>query len=259
MEWLLPLVSLTAMEIVLGIDNIVFLSILVGSLPPERQQVARYVGLGLALGARMVMLLGIRFIMGLSTVLFRLSSVGFLPDSWLRSHHVDEVNGRDLVLFGGGLFLLAKTVIEIHKKVQGEAEKEEVATSARGASFLGVIIQIIILDLVFSLDSVISAIGMVQELWIMVAAMMIAVAFMAAFAGKVSRFIDRNPTFKMLALSFLILIAVMLVAEGLGTHVSRGYIYVSMVFAVGVELLNMGARRKKKKAESPSTPPPAAA
>jgi len=248
MDWLLPLVTLTAMEIVLGIDNIVFLSILVGSLPEERQKSARFIGLGLALGARMVLLLGIRWVMGLSAALFHLSTFGVLPDSWLRNHHVDAVTGRDLVLFGGGLFLIAKSVLEIHKKVEG-GEHEEVAASARGASFASVLAQIVVLDIIFSLDSVISAIGMVQEIWIMVVAMLIAVGFMAIFAGRVSRFIDRNPTFKMLALSFLVLIGVMLIAEGIGTHISRGYIYVSMVFALVVELLNMGARRKKTRAK----------
>jgi len=248
MDWVLPLVTLTAMEIVLGIDNIVFLSILVGSLPPERQRFARLLGLGLALGARLALLLGIRFVMGLATPIFHLSSfAGFLPDAWLANHHVDAVTGRDLVLFGGGVFLIAKSVLEIHKKVEG-GEHEEVAQSARHASFGGVIAQIILLDLIFSLDSVISAIGMVNELWIMVVAMLVAVTFMALFAGKVAGFIERNPTFKMLALSFLVLIGVMLVAEGIGTHISRGYIYVSMVFALLVEILNMRARRKKKPA-----------
>lgn len=246
MDWLLPLVTLTAMEIVLGIDNIVFLSILVAALPPERQKTARFLGLGLALGARMVLLLGIKWVMGLEAALFHLSSFGVLPDSWLRSHHVDAVTGRDLVLFGGGLFLIAKSVLEIHKKVEG-GEDEEVAEKAKGASFGAVIAQIVLLDLVFSLDSVISAIGMVQEIWVMVVAIVIAVAFMAAFAGRISGFIDRNPTFKMLALSFLVMIGVMLIAEGIGTHIGRGYIYASMVFALIVEVLNMRVRTKKTK------------
>lgn len=256
MDWVLPLLTLTAMEIVLGIDNIVFLSILVNSLPEERRKTARTLGLGLALGARVLLLFGIRLVMGLSTPLFRISSVGFLPMSWFGDQRVDEVTGRDLVLFGGGLFLLAKSVLEIHKKVEGGSE-EEVAASVRGASFASVIVQIIILDLVFSLDSVISAIGMVQEVWIMVVAMLVAVGFMAAFAGPVSSFIDRNPTFKMLALTFLVLIGVMLIAEGMGTHISRGYVYAPMVFSLVVEVLNMGARRKaaKKKAASSGAPP----
>lgn len=245
MDSVLALVTLTAMEIVLGIDNIVFLSILVASLPPERQRTARYLGLGLALVARMGLLLGIKWVMGLDAALFHLSSLGVLPDSWLLNYHVDSVTGRDLVLFGGGLFLIAKSVTEIHKKVEG-GEEEEVAEKAKAASFGGVIAQIVVIDLVFSLDSVISAIGMVKEIWVMVVAILIAVSFMAAFAGRISRFIDANPTFKMLALSFLVMIGVMLIAEGVGTHIGRGYIYAAMVFALFVELLNMRARRKKK-------------
>lgn len=246
MDSVLALVTLTAMEIVLGIDNIVFLSILVASLPPERQKTARYLGLGLALVARMGLLLGIKWVMGLETALFQLSTFGVLPDSWLRNYHVDSVTGRDLVLFGGGLFLIAKSVVEIHKKVEG-GEEEEVAEKAKAASFAGVIAQIVVIDLVFSLDSVISAIGMVQEIWIMVVAIVIAVTFMAAFSGRISRFIDANPTFKILALSFLVMIGVMLIAEGIGTRIGRGYIYAAMVFALLVEILNMRARRGKKK------------
>lgn len=246
MDWVVPLLMLTAMEIVLGIDNIIFLSILVGALPREKQNVARYIGLGLALGARMLLLLGIRHVMGLDSPLFRLSSLGLLPAAWLQDHHVDAVTGRDLVLFGGGLFLIAKSVTEIHKKMSGEEEHEiDKGMTKRVALFPVVIAQILVLDLVFSLDSIISAIGMVTELWIMVVAMSIAVGFMAVFAGKVSRFIDTHPTFKMLALSFLVLIGIVLIAEGLGTHISRGYIYVSMLFALAVELLNMRVRRKR--------------
>jgi predicted tellurium resistance membrane protein TerC len=150
------------------------------------------------------------------------------------------------VLFGGGLFLIAKSVIEIHKKMSGEEEHDvDHGVTKRVALFPVVIAQIVVLDMVFSLDSIISAIGMVKELWIMVVAMSLAVVFMAVFSGKVSRFIDTHPTFKMLALSFLVLIGIVLIAEGLGTHISRGYIYVSMLFALGVELLNMRVRRKR--------------
>jgi predicted tellurium resistance membrane protein TerC len=248
MDWIVPLLALTGMEIVLGIDNIIFLSILVAALPPERQKTGRYIGLGLALGARMGLLLGIRFVMGLEKPLFHLSSMSFIPDAWLKSHHVDAVTGRDLVLIGGGLFLIAKSVLEIHKKMAGE-EEEIPGAKRRATSFIGVIAQIIVLDLVFSLDSIISAIGMVTELWIMVVAMTVAVVFMAVFAGKVSRFIDANPTFKMLALSFLVMIGVVLIAEGIGSHISRGYIYVSMAFALGVELLNMRTRKKRPSVE----------
>jgi predicted tellurium resistance membrane protein TerC len=251
MDWVFPLVTLTLMEIVLGIDNIVFLSILVGALPEEKKKSARVIGLGLALVARVVLLLGIKWVMGLEKALFRWSSIGWVPEGWLENRQIDAVTGKDLVLLGGGLFLIGKSVVEIHKKTMG-GDEDEIADKAKGASFASVIVQIVILDLVFSLDSVISAIGMAKELWVMVVAMLVAVAFMAAFSGSVSRFIDANPTFKMLALSFLVMIGVLLVAEGAGTHINKGYIYASMVFALGVELLNMRARRKKdakKKAE----------
>jgi predicted tellurium resistance membrane protein TerC len=245
MDWILPLLTLTAMEVVLGIDNIIFLSILVAALPPEKQKSGRFIGLSLALGARMALLLGIKWVMGLQAAVFRWSSLGWKPEGWFDSHQVDAVTGRDLVLFFGGLFLMVKAVLEIHKKTMG-GEEEAVAESARDAkSFGAVIAQIIVLDIVFSLDSVISAIGMVQEIWIMVVAMIVAVVFMAVFAGRISSFIERNPTFKMLALSFLVMIGVVLVAEGLGTHIGKGYIYGSMTFALFVELLNMRVRRKK--------------
>jgi predicted tellurium resistance membrane protein TerC len=245
MSWVLPLLTLTLMEVVLGIDNIIFLSILVAAIPKEKQKTARYVGLGLALAARMGLLLGIKWVMGLSTAIFHWSSIGWVPDGWVENHHVDAVTGRDLVLFFGGIFLMVKAILEIHKKMMG-GEEEEVTESARNAKSFGAIIaQIIVLDIVFSLDSVISAVGMVQEIWIMIVAMVVAVGFMAVFAGKISGFIERNPTFKMLALSFLVMIGVVLIAEGLGTHVGKGYIYGSMFFALIVELLNMRARRKK--------------
>lgn len=251
MDWVIPLVTLTLMEVVLGIDNIVFLSILIGALPEEKKKAARIVGLGLALVARIGLLLGIKWVMGLEASLFRWSSIGWLPEGWLDNHQVDSVTGKDLVLLGGGLFLIAKSVVEIHKKTMG-GDEDEMSDKARTASFAGVIAQIIILDLVFSLDSVISAIGMVKQVWVMVVAMLVAVGFMAAFSGKVAAFIDANPTFKMLALSFLVLIGVLLLAEGAGTHIGKGYIYAAMAFALGVELLNMRARKKKdakKKAE----------
>lgn len=244
MEWILPLTTLTLMEVVLGIDNIIFLSILVDALPPEKRRSARLVGLGLALGARLLLLLGIRWVMALETAIFRWSWIGWVPDVWVQNHHVDAVTGRDLVLLLGGFFLIGKSVVEIHKKTMGD-EEGEVKERAQKASFVGIIAQIIALDLIFSLDSVISAIGMVDKVWIMVAAMLIAVAFMAAFAGKVSAFIEKNPTFKMLALSFLVLIGIVLIADGFGTPISKGYVYSAMVFALGVELLNMRVRRKK--------------
>lgn len=260
MDWLVPLVTLTLMEVVLGIDNIVFLSILVGALPEEKKKSARTIGIALALIARLGLLLGIKWVMGLETALFRWSSVGWVPQKWLEDRHVDAVTGKDVVLLVGGLFLIGKSVVEIHKKTMG-GDEDELARKAEAASFSGVIAQIVILDLVFSLDSVISAIGMVRQLWVMVVAMLVAVGFMAAFSGAISRFIDENPTFKMLALSFLVLIGALLLAEGAGTPINKGYIYASMVFALTVELLNMRARKKKdaKKKEALKTEHEAAA
>ncbi|CAN5911362.1 TerC family protein [soil metagenome] len=243
MEFLVPLLTLTLMEVVLGIDNIVFLSILVGALPKEKQKTARLVGLGLALVARLGLLMSIKWVMGLERPLFHWSSLGWVPDGWVESHHVDVVTGRDVVLLIGGMFLLAKSVLEIHKKTVG-GEDSEVASKARGASFVSIMVQIVFLDLVFSLDSVISAIGMAKDLWVMVVAMVVAVGVMGAFSGAVARFIDTNPTFKMLGLSFLMLIGVLLFAEGVGTPVNKNYIYAAMVFSLGVEVLNMRARRK---------------
>ena len=244
MDWILPLVTLTLMEIVLGIDNVVFLSILVGALPENKRRTARVVGLGLALVARVGLLLGIKWVMGLDKALFHWSTIGFVPQGLVENQHVDAVTGRDLVLLAGGVFLLAKSVTEIHKKTMGD-EEAEIASKAENASFAMIIAQIVALDLVFSLDSVISAIGMVREIWVMIVAILIAVGLMAAFAGSVSRFIDANPTLKMLALSFLVLIGVLLVSEGLGTQINKGYIYASMVFALAVEMLNMRARKRK--------------
>ncbi len=243
MEFLVPLITLTLMEVVLGIDNIVFLSILVSALPAEKQKTARVIGLGLALVARLGLLLGIKWVMGLEAPLFHWSSLGWIPSGWLENHHVDIVTGRDVVLVVGGIFLLAKSVTEIHKKTSGN-ESEEVASKAEGASYASVLAQIVALDLVFSLDSVISAIGMVKDLWVMVVAMVVAVAFMGAFAGKVSRFIDANPTFKMLGLSFLMMIGVLLFAEGVGTPINKNYVYAAMIFSLLVEVLNKRARRK---------------
>jgi len=245
-DWIAPLLTLTAMEVVLGIDNIVFLSILVAGLPEERRTAARRLGLALALVARIVLLLGVRWVMSLDKPMFHWSSIGFVPDVWVQNHHVDSVTGRDLVLLAGGLFLVGKSVKEIHNKAEGE---DDAPDTSKKRSFAGVLAQIVVIDLVFSLDSVISAVGMVDEIWVMVVAMLVAVGFMALFAGKVSAFIDTNPTFKMLALAFLILIGVMLFAEGIGTHIPKGYIYSAMVFALAVEALNMRTRKKRKAAE----------
>lgn len=243
MEALVSLLTLTLMEVVLGIDNIVFLSILVSALPAEKQKTARFVGLGLALVARLGLLLGIKWVMGLEAALFHWSSLGWIPPGWVENHHVDVVTGRDIVLIVGGIFLLGKSVTEIHKKTMG-GESDEVASKAKGASFASILAQIVVLDLVFSLDSVISAIGMAKEVWVMIVAMVVAVAFMATFAGKVSRFIDTNPTFKMLGLSFLMMIGILLFAEGVGTPINKNYVYAGMAFSLLVEVLNMRARKK---------------
>ncbi len=221
------LVTLSAMEIVLGIDNVVFLTILAGRLPPEQQPKARRLGLGLALAARLALLFAVTWLMGLTRVLFRLLGHGF--------------TGRDLILVAGGLFLLGKATFEIHDKL--EVRHEARPAPGGGAAFGMVLAQIAALDVVFSLDSVLTAVGMARHLSVMVAAMVVAVAVMVAFAGAVGRFVERHPTMKMLALAFLLLIGVMLVAEGTGRHIDRGYIYFAMAFSLAVELLNMRVRK----------------
>jgi predicted tellurium resistance membrane protein TerC len=218
--------TLTVLEIVLGIDNIVFISILADKLPDAQQGRARVIGLGLAMLTRILLLLSLTWVIGLTAPLF--SVLG------------EEISGRDLVLIIGGLFLLAKSTHEIH----GNLEGEEGTKSARVyPSFVGVLIQIALLDIVFSLDSVITAVGMVDEIGVMIAAVVVAIVFMMLFSGSISGFVSRHPTIKMLALSFLILIGVTLIAEGLDQHIPKGYIYFAMAFSVGVELLNLRARR----------------
>src|ERR671914_745813 len=219
--------TLTVLEIVLGIDNIVFISILADKLPAEQQGRARIVGLGLAMLTRILLLLSLTWVIGLTAPLF--SVLG------------EKISGRDLVLILGGLFLLAKSTHEIH----GNLEGEEGTKSARVyPSFVGVLIQIALLDIVFSLDSVITAVGMVEEIGVMIAAVVVAIAFMMAFSGTISGFVSRHPTIKMLALSFLILIGVALIAEGFDQHIPKGYIYFAMAFSVGVEMLNLRVRAK---------------
>jgi predicted tellurium resistance membrane protein TerC len=220
--------TLSAMEIVLGIDNVVFLSILAGKLPRERQAAARRLGLAAALGTRLLLLLAITWVMGLTRELFALLGHGF--------------SGRDLILLGGGLFLIAKATFEIHDKLEVK-HGPELARSPGTASFWAVIVQIGVLDIVFSLDSVITAVGMARHVAVMVAAMVVAVGVMLAFARGIGEFVERHPTMKMLALSFLLLIGVMLVAEGFGRHIEKGYVYFAMAFAFGVELLNLRMRR----------------
>jgi predicted tellurium resistance membrane protein TerC len=225
-ETWLSLATLSAMEVVLGLDNVVFLSILTGRLPAAQQPSARRLGLGLALVTRLGLLFAISWVMGLTAPLF--TALGH------------AVSGRDLILLGGGLFLMAKATFEIHDKL--ETSGHAPAAGGRGGYWL-VIAQVAVLDIVFSLDSVITAVGMARHLSIMVVAMVVAVGVMLVFADAVGRFVERHPTMKMLALSFLILIGVMLVAEGLGQHIDKGYIYFAMAFSLLVELLNLKLRK----------------
>ncbi len=222
----MALVSLTAIEIVLGIDNIVFISILVGKLPAERQARARTIGLALAMLMRIALLLSLAWIMRFTVPLFELLG--------------NEVSGRDIILILGGLFLLAKATFEIHDKLEGAGGRPAAPVRAR---FPGVMIQIVLLDIVFSLDSVITAIGMAKHIPVMVLAIVIAVGVMMLSAGPVSAFIEQHPTVKMLALSFLLLIGVALIGEGLDFHIPKGYIYFAMAFSVFVEMLNLRVRR----------------
>lgn len=232
MDWItepqawIALATLTALELVLGIDNVIFISILAGKLPEGQQKKARLVGLGLAMFMRIALLFSISWIIRLTAPLFTVLG--------------QEISGRDMILIGGGLFLLAKSTHEIHSKLEGDEGR---ASARVSASFASVIVQILLLDLVFSLDSVITAVGMVNRIGIMVTAVIISVIFMMAFAGPISDFVHRHPTFKMLALSFLLLIGVTLIVEGLEQHISKGYIYFAMAFSVFVEILNMKLRK----------------
>ncbi len=280
MDALIALTALTAMEIVLGIDNIIFIAILAGRLPKHQQALARTLGLAAAMGTRILLLLALTWILNLEETkpAFKLTSLG-VPESWVIGNEtsdaeetcqecnqpittdehaqeeghgegdeseagwftteVNNVSWRDLILFFGGLFLVGKSVHEVHEKFEGGDHAEE---SKKTASFSAVLIQIAILDIVFSLDSVITAVGMAKELWVMITAVVLAVGVMLICAGTISRFVDRHPTLKMLALSFLILIGVMLIAEGIGTEVNKGYIYFAMAFALIVEFLNLRLR-----------------
>lgn len=222
------LATLTLLEIVLGVDNIIFISILAGKLPPNQQNKARQIGLILAMGMRILLLLSIAWIVRLTNPLF--SIFGF------------DLSGRDLILLGGGLFLLAKAVHEIHEKLEGEQGH---AVKKVAVSFTSVLIQIMLLDAVFSLDSVITAVGMAKDIGVMITAVILAVGVMMFSAKAIGDFVERHPTIKILALSFLLLIGTTLVAEGLHFHFPKGYIYFAMAFSVGVELLNMRMRRGK--------------
>jgi predicted tellurium resistance membrane protein TerC len=227
----IALLTLTAMEIVLGVDNIVFIAILVAKLPAQKRERIRKLGIGLALIIRIGLLFTLSWMMRLTEPLFTVLGEG--------------ISGRDLILLGGGLFLVAKSVHEMHSKLEGE-DPQEGGKAPSAAQVGSVLAQILALDIVFSLDSVITAVGMASQLWVMITAMVAAVGVMLAFAGAIGNFVERHPTVKILALSFLLLIGVMLVAEGLGQHINKGYIYFSMAFALVVELLNMRLRKVHK-------------
>ena len=236
MAWLtspeawIALLTLTALEIVLGVDNIIFISILVSRLPPEQRARARIIGLALAMLMRIGLLLSLAWMMRLTDPLFSVLAQGF--------------SGRDLILLAGGLFLLAKSVIEIHNSLEGETADGH--GKPRSAHFIGTLVQIAIIDIVFSLDSVITAVGMVSDIPVMVLAIVIAVGIMMFAAKPIGDFVDSHPTIKMLALSFLILIGVALVGEGFEYHIPKGYIYFAMAFAVAVEMLNLRLRGKRR-------------
>jgi predicted tellurium resistance membrane protein TerC len=242
MEWItqpeiwISLTTLTLLEIVLGIDNIIFISILSGKLPADQQAKARRLGLGLALITRVILLCGLAWVVKLDKPFWEPKIL-----SWQLA-----VSGKDLILVLGGLFLLGKSVFEIHEKLEGADGQ---ATNKMTITFNSVIFQILMLDIVFSLDSVITAVGMVKQIGVMIAAVIIAMVVMLVFVNKISAFVDRHPTIKMLALSFLILIGTMLVAEGFHQHINKGYIYFAMVFALGVEILNIRLRTKAPKVE----------
>src|SRR6185503_13090998 len=231
----ISLVTLTLLEIVLGIDNIVFIAILAGKLPENQQKKARQLGLTLALGTRILLLCGLAWMVGLTRPLFTLPLFG----------HEWGLSGRDLILLIGGLFLLYKSTREIHEKLEGDDGEKSRRVSP---SFVSVIVQILLLDIVFSLDSVITAVGMANHLPVMIIAVILAVGFMLLMGGKISGFVEKHPTIKMLALSFLLLIGVALVAESFHREIPKGYIYFAMAFSVAVEILNLKMRSKKPKA-----------
>jgi predicted tellurium resistance membrane protein TerC len=241
-ETWISLITLTLLEIVLGIDNIIFISILSSKLPQEKQKKARQLGLGLAMITRVLLLLSLSWVMTLTTTLFNIGDwLSIDSKEWLEKL---AISGRDLILIVGGLFLIYKSTHEIHLKLEGE---EEGGANAKVYTFNGVIVQILLLDIVFSLDSVITAVGMADHVEIMIAAVVIAVIIMMISSGAISNFVNKHPTVKMLALSFLLLIGVSLLAEGLDQHIPKGYIYFAMAFSVLVEMLNLRMKRNSKK------------
>ena len=233
MDWLtspeawIALVTLTALEIVLGIDNIIFISILVGRLPEQQRNKGRVLGLGFAMLTRILLLLSITWVMKLTTPLFTIASTG--------------LSGRDIILIGGGLFLLWKSTVEIHESLEGAGEER---SDAAVAGFAATILQIAIIDIIFSLDSVITAVGLAQDVAVMIIAIIAAVGVMMFAAKAIGEFVDRHPTIKVLALSFLVVVGVALIAEGFNWHMPRGYIYFAMAFSTVVEMLNIRMRKK---------------
>ena len=226
----LAFATLTALELVLGIDNIIFISILVDKLPPEQRARARRIGLFMAMFMRIGLLMALAWIVGLTEPLFTVLG--------------QQISGRDLVLIAGGLFLIYKSTAEIHQSLEGE---EGETSSAVKATFVAVILQIMVIDIVFSLDSIITAVGMVDDVRVMIAAVVASVGMMMLFAGAIGRFVSDHPTIKMLALSFLVVVGVVLIAEGFDHHVPKGYIYFAMAFSVGVEMLNITMRKRSAK------------
>ncbi|MEX2219148.1 MAG: TerC family protein [Phycisphaerales bacterium] len=261
-EAIIALVTLTALEIVLGIDNIVFISVFTGRLPPERRAGARRLGLAAAMISRLLLLLTLQWLLKLDTPLFHLPDNPILYDTVENQRARLGISGKDLILFAGGLFLLAKATLEIHHKTEGQESPSGASPDPvrlrKTAAYGAVITQIMLVDIVFSLDSVITAVGMVKQVWIMVTAVIIAVGVMLAFVNVISDFVERHPTIKMLALAFLVLIGVMLVAESLGRHIEKGYIYFAMAFSLGVEFLNLRARRRLSRGHEPPAPAAAA-